>query len=188
MIRRNPCRVRGADSYDVPERTVLSVTEAFGVANSGPQVCEAQHGRAEHTYERRTSDARRAAEHSTWRTRRARQLAGGRWSAGRSTSMRGWPAVSGGRSTTATSNSACLRPTDLAGRTGMTQPQVLRMEGGDTVPPLPLLRRLAKALDGTPEPDHRRGCFARHLYPVRRLYPSLARSGEDVVDLRSYSC
>ena len=31
----------------------------------------------------------------------------------------------------------------------MTQPQVSRMEGGDTVPTLPLLRRLAKALDGT---------------------------------------
>ncbi len=30
----------------------------------------------------------------------------------------------------------------------MTQPQVSRMEGGDAVATLPLLRRLAKALDG----------------------------------------
>ncbi|GKQ40373.1 hypothetical protein ALMP_68990 [Streptomyces sp. A012304] len=31
----------------------------------------------------------------------------------------------------------------------MTQPQVSRVKGGDTVPTLPLLRRLAKALGGT---------------------------------------
>lgn len=31
----------------------------------------------------------------------------------------------------------------------MTQPQVSRMEGGDTVPTLPLLRRLARALEGS---------------------------------------
>ncbi|WP_299537825.1 helix-turn-helix domain-containing protein [uncultured Streptomyces sp.] len=42
-----------------------------------------------------------------------------------------------------------LSQAELAGRAGMTQPQVSRMEGGDTVPTLPLLRRLAKALDGT---------------------------------------
>ncbi|MHB9861044.1 helix-turn-helix domain-containing protein [Streptomyces sp. YIM S03343] len=36
-----------------------------------------------------------------------------------------------------------------AERAGMTQPQVSRMERGDTVPTLPLLRRLAKALEGT---------------------------------------
>ncbi|QDN54323.1 MULTISPECIES: tyrosine-type recombinase/integrase [unclassified Streptomyces] len=34
MIRRNPCRIKGADSYDVPERPVLSVTEVFGVADA----------------------------------------------------------------------------------------------------------------------------------------------------------
>jgi Phage integrase family. len=34
MIRRNPCRIKGADSYDVPERPVLSVTEVFGVAGA----------------------------------------------------------------------------------------------------------------------------------------------------------
>jgi ribosome-binding protein aMBF1 (putative translation factor) len=42
-----------------------------------------------------------------------------------------------------------LSRTELAERAGMTQPQVSRTEGGDTVPTLPLLRRLAKALDGT---------------------------------------
>lgn len=42
-----------------------------------------------------------------------------------------------------------LSQTDLAERAGMTQPQISRIEGGDTVPTLPLLRRLAKALNGS---------------------------------------
>ncbi|NUQ97676.1 MAG: helix-turn-helix transcriptional regulator [Streptomyces sp.] len=42
-----------------------------------------------------------------------------------------------------------LSQAELAERAGMTQPQVSRLEGGDTVPTLPLLRRLAKALEGT---------------------------------------
>ncbi|MER7704806.1 hypothetical protein ABTX81_18180 [Kitasatospora sp. NPDC097605] len=27
LIQRNPCRIKGTDTYDVPERPVLSVTE-----------------------------------------------------------------------------------------------------------------------------------------------------------------
>ncbi|GAA1908596.1 hypothetical protein GCM10009716_18150 [Streptomyces sodiiphilus] len=42
-----------------------------------------------------------------------------------------------------------LSQTELAERASMTQPQISRIEGGDTVPTLPLLRRLAKALDGS---------------------------------------
>ncbi|MBO8189287.1 MULTISPECIES: helix-turn-helix domain-containing protein [Streptomyces] len=42
-----------------------------------------------------------------------------------------------------------LSQTELADRAEMTQPQISRIEGGDTVPTLPLLRRLAKALDGS---------------------------------------
>ncbi|MFJ9023601.1 tyrosine-type recombinase/integrase [Streptomyces sp. NPDC102259] len=34
LIRRNPCRIKGADRYDVPERPVLTVTEVFAVADS----------------------------------------------------------------------------------------------------------------------------------------------------------
>ncbi|WP_405561533.1 tyrosine-type recombinase/integrase [Streptomyces sp. NBC_01180] len=34
LIRRNPCRVKGADSYDVPERPVLTVAEVYGVAGA----------------------------------------------------------------------------------------------------------------------------------------------------------
>ncbi|WP_405934664.1 site-specific integrase [Streptomyces longwoodensis] len=34
LIRRNPCRIKGADRYDVPERPVLSVAEVFAVADA----------------------------------------------------------------------------------------------------------------------------------------------------------
>ncbi|MFF8680228.1 tyrosine-type recombinase/integrase [Streptomyces sp. NPDC015237] len=34
LIRRNPCRIKGADRYDVPERPVLAVSEVYAVADS----------------------------------------------------------------------------------------------------------------------------------------------------------
>ncbi|MGW1067312.1 tyrosine-type recombinase/integrase [Streptomyces aureus] len=34
LIRRNPCRIKGADRYDVPERPVLTVAEVYAVADS----------------------------------------------------------------------------------------------------------------------------------------------------------
>jgi integrase len=34
MIKRNPCRIKGADSYDVPERPTLSVREVYAVADT----------------------------------------------------------------------------------------------------------------------------------------------------------
>ncbi|MEU3303368.1 tyrosine-type recombinase/integrase [Streptomyces sp. NPDC006678] len=34
LIRRNPCRVKGADRYDVPERPVLTVPEVYAVADA----------------------------------------------------------------------------------------------------------------------------------------------------------
>ncbi|MGW4892718.1 helix-turn-helix domain-containing protein [Kitasatospora sp. NPDC004240] len=40
-----------------------------------------------------------------------------------------------------------LSQAELARRAGMTQPQISTIEGGDSVPTLPLLTRLAKALD-----------------------------------------
>ena len=42
-----------------------------------------------------------------------------------------------------------LSQSELAARAGMTQPQVSKLELGGTVPTLPLLARLAKALDTT---------------------------------------
>ncbi|MDT0319380.1 helix-turn-helix domain-containing protein [Streptomyces millisiae] len=40
-----------------------------------------------------------------------------------------------------------LSQTELAERCVMKQPQISRIEGGGTVPTIPLLRRLARALD-----------------------------------------
>ncbi|MFF9146169.1 tyrosine-type recombinase/integrase [Streptomyces sp. NPDC014861] len=34
LIRRNPCRIKGADHYDVPERPVLTVAEVYAVADA----------------------------------------------------------------------------------------------------------------------------------------------------------
>ncbi|MGD6744851.1 helix-turn-helix domain-containing protein [Streptomyces sp. BH106] len=40
-----------------------------------------------------------------------------------------------------------LSQVELAERCGMKQPQISRIEGGGTVPTIPLLKRLARALD-----------------------------------------
>jgi transcriptional regulator with XRE-family HTH domain len=42
-----------------------------------------------------------------------------------------------------------LSQSELARRAGMTQSQISTIEGGDSVPTLPLLTRLAKALDAS---------------------------------------
>ncbi|KES06660.1 DNA-binding protein [Streptomyces toyocaensis] len=42
-----------------------------------------------------------------------------------------------------------LTQTELADRAGLTQAKISRIEGSDTVPTLPLLSKLAKALDAT---------------------------------------
>ena len=42
-----------------------------------------------------------------------------------------------------------LSQLELAERTGLTQAKISRIEGSDTVPTLPLIWRLAKALDGS---------------------------------------
>lgn len=86
--------------------------------------------------------------HSTWRRAGPGSLRVRRWSTTRSTSTRGWPATSG-QAVYDRRIELGLSQNELAERAGVTQPQVSRMEGGDTVPTLPLLRSLAKALDGT---------------------------------------
>ncbi|GAA3831424.1 hypothetical protein GCM10022206_82340 [Streptomyces chiangmaiensis] len=43
-----------------------------------------------------------------------------------------------------------LTQTELADRAGLTQAKISRIEGSDTVPTLPLLTKLAKALDAAP--------------------------------------
>jgi len=34
LVQRNPCRIKGADTYDVPERPVLTVPEVYAVADA----------------------------------------------------------------------------------------------------------------------------------------------------------
>ncbi|WP_171107136.1 MULTISPECIES: helix-turn-helix domain-containing protein [Streptomyces] len=45
--------------------------------------------------------------------------------------------------------SGCSSQAQLAERAGLTQAKISRLEGADTVPTLPLLRRLALAMDST---------------------------------------
>ncbi|MFM9807764.1 helix-turn-helix domain-containing protein [Streptomyces scabiei] len=86
--------------------------------------------------------------HSTWRTRRAGQLAGEEVEYDQEY-VDARLAGDLGQAVYDRRIELGLSQAQLAERAGMTQPQVSRMEGGDTVPTLPLLRRLAKALDGT---------------------------------------
>ena len=86
--------------------------------------------------------------HSTWRTRRTRQLVGETVEYDQEY-VDARLAGDLGQAVYDRRIEFGLSQAELAERAGMTQPQVSRMEGGDTVPTLPLLRRLAKALDGT---------------------------------------
>ncbi|MEV0484131.1 helix-turn-helix transcriptional regulator [Streptomyces sp. NPDC050508] len=58
------------------------------------------------------------------------------------------------------------RPPQLAERAGLTQAKISRVEGADTVPTLPLLRRLAPALDASLniafDDDHEEVTFIAH--------------------------
>ncbi|WP_320780213.1 helix-turn-helix transcriptional regulator [Streptomyces sp. CRN 30] len=86
--------------------------------------------------------------HSRWRTRRSRQIAGEAVEYDQEY-VDARLAGDLGQAVYDRRTELGLSQTQLAERAGMTQPQVSRMEGGDTVPTLPLLRRLAKALEGT---------------------------------------
>lgn len=86
--------------------------------------------------------------HSQWKTRRTRQLLGeAAWCDQEYLDAR----LAGdlGQAVHDRRVELGLSQTELAELAGMTQPQVSRVEGGDTVPTLPLLRRLAKALNGS---------------------------------------
>ena len=86
--------------------------------------------------------------HSAWRTRRARQVVGEAVEYDQEY-VDARLAGDLGQAVYDRRIELGLSQAELAERAGMTQPQVSRVEGGDTVPTLPLLRRLARALDGT---------------------------------------
>lgn len=86
--------------------------------------------------------------HSTWRTRRTRLLAG-------ETAEYDQEHIDArlagdlGQAVYDRRIELGLSQTELAERAGMTLAQISRLEGGDTVPTPPLLRGLAHALDGS---------------------------------------
>jgi transcriptional regulator with XRE-family HTH domain len=86
--------------------------------------------------------------HSTWRMRRTRQLAGETVEYDQEY-VDARLAGDLGQAVYVLRAELGLSQAESTDRAGMTQLQVSRMEGGDTVPTLPLLRRLAKALDGS---------------------------------------
>ncbi|MER7748282.1 helix-turn-helix transcriptional regulator [Streptomyces bacillaris] len=86
--------------------------------------------------------------HSAWRTRRTRKLLGEEveesiayTEAGHSFAL--------GQAVHDRRAALGLSQTELARRAGMSQPQISNIEGGDSVPTLALLSRLATALDAS---------------------------------------
>ncbi|TDC22771.1 XRE family transcriptional regulator [Streptomyces sp. 8K308] len=88
--------------------------------------------------------------HSQWRTRRARQLLGETVEDGSEYDRMYEDAGLArelGQLVYDRRTALGLSQSELAERCGMKQPQISRIEGGGTVPTIPLLRRLARALD-----------------------------------------
>ncbi|MFJ8842853.1 helix-turn-helix domain-containing protein [Streptomyces cyaneofuscatus] len=86
--------------------------------------------------------------HSTWKTRRTRKLLGetveesaAYVEAGHSFAL--------GQAVHDRRTALGLSQTELARRAGMSQPQISTIEGGDSVPTLALLTRLATALEAS---------------------------------------
>ena len=86
--------------------------------------------------------------HSPWKTRRSRKLSGdsveespGYVEAGCAFAL--------GQAVYDRRSELGLSQAELARRAEMTQPQISTIEGGDSVPTLPLLTRLAKAPDSS---------------------------------------
>lgn len=84
--------------------------------------------------------------HSQWKTRRTKRLLGEAVEESPAYVEAGY-ALALGQAVYDRRVALGLSQAELARRAGMTQPQISNIEGGDSVPTLPLLTRLAKALD-----------------------------------------
>ncbi|WP_037575182.1 helix-turn-helix domain-containing protein [Phaeacidiphilus oryzae] len=101
--------------------------------------------------------------HEQWRTRRSRRLLGEAVEESAAYVEAGH-AFALGQAVYDRRSELGLSQTELARRAGMTQPQISNIEGGDSVPTLPLLTRLAQALDAalTIDLDGDASAFAFH--------------------------
>ncbi|EHN79277.1 DNA-binding protein [Streptomyces coelicoflavus ZG0656] len=84
--------------------------------------------------------------HSQWKTSRTRRLLGEHAEESTAYVNAGY-AFALGQAVYDRRKELGLSQNELARRASMTQPQISNIEGGDSVPTLPLLTRLAKALD-----------------------------------------
>jgi ribosome-binding protein aMBF1 (putative translation factor) len=86
--------------------------------------------------------------HSHWKTRRTRKQLGESVEESPAYVEAGY-AFALGQAVHDRRTALGLSQAELARRAGMNQPQISNIEGGDSVPTLPLLTRLAKALDAS---------------------------------------
>ncbi|GAA0957117.1 helix-turn-helix transcriptional regulator [Actinocorallia libanotica] len=86
--------------------------------------------------------------HSQWKTRRTRRLLGETVEESPAYIEAGH-ALALGQAVYDRRTALGISQAELARRAGMTQPQISNIEGGDSVPTLPLLTRLAGALDAS---------------------------------------
>ncbi|MEU0282125.1 MULTISPECIES: helix-turn-helix transcriptional regulator [unclassified Streptomyces] len=86
--------------------------------------------------------------HAQWKTRRTRKLLGETVEESPAYIEAGY-ALALGQAVYDRRTELGLSQTELARRADMTQPQISHIEGGDSVPTLPLLTRLAKAMDAS---------------------------------------
>ncbi|MBQ0984846.1 helix-turn-helix transcriptional regulator [Streptomyces sp. F63] len=102
--------------------------------------------------------------HSQWKTRRTRKLLGETVEESPAYVEAGH-AFALGQAVYDRRSELGLSQAELARRAGMTQPQISGIEGGDSVPTLPLLTRLAKALDASLTIDLDRDASAFRFTP-----------------------
>ncbi|TDB97464.1 helix-turn-helix transcriptional regulator [Actinomadura sp. 7K534] len=86
--------------------------------------------------------------HSQWKTRRSKKLLNETVEESPAYVEAGH-ALALGQAVYDRRSALAISQTELARRAGMTQPQISNIENGDSVPTLPLLTRLADALDSS---------------------------------------